>query len=153
MNTAATLKGRFGTLRFAVLGYEYPDAEGQGDRNWLVARVEWDSASSNVTHEGAILEADELRDLAAELSGAESDRDHRFLEPNFALHLARGSVSITLNDAVCDGASSFEVTTPVDPADVIAFGEALRRIAQQFPPREARPVRAASPARPGLAAA
>ena len=153
MNTAATLKARLGTLRFTVLGYEYPNAESPADCNWLVARVEWDSASSNATHEGAILEADELRDLAAELSGEDSDGEHRFLEPNFSLYLASGRISITLNDAVCEGAASFQVTTPIDPADVIAFGEALRRIAQQFPPRGARPARAAALACPGLAAA
>ena len=147
MNTAATLKARLGTLRFTVLGYEYPAAEGPGDCNWLVARVEWDSPSSHAAHEGAILEAGELRDLAADLWGEHGDGEHRFLEPNFSLHLAGGRITIALNDAVCEGASSFEVTTPVDPADVIAFGEGLRRIAQRFPPRDA------SLARPGLAAA
>ena len=147
MNTAATLKARLGTLRFTVLGYEYPDAESPGDCNWLVARVEWDSPSSHATHEGAILEAGELRDLAADLSGKRSDGEHRFLEPNFSLHLAAGRITIALNDAVCEGAASVQVTTPVDPADVLAFGEALRRIAQRFPPRDA------SLARPGLAAA
>ena len=147
MNTAATLKARLGTLRFTVLGYEYPDAEGPGDCNWLVARVEWDSTSSHATHEGAILEAGELRDLAADLSGTHGDGERRFLEPNFSLHLVGGRVTIALNDAVCEGASSFQATTSVDPADVIAFGEGLRRTAKQFPPREA------SLARPGLAAA
>jgi hypothetical protein len=150
MKTAATLKGRLGTLRFTVLGYEYPDAESPEDRNWLAARVEWESESSKASHEGAILQTHELRALAGALSDENSYGEHAFLEPSVALRRSRAEssvperVTITLFGEARHGEGRFEVTTPVDPADVLAFGEGLRRIAEQFPARQARPGLAAA---------
>ena len=144
MNTAATLKTRLGTLRFTVLRYEYPDAEGPGDRNWLVARVVWESEFCRASHEGAILETQELRALAVALADRGAYGEHGFLEPSFALLRipaeagAPERVTITLYGEARHGEGRFEVTTPVDPADVIAFGEGLRRLAEQFPGRQAR---------------
>jgi hypothetical protein len=139
MKTTATLNGRLGTLRFTVVGYEFPDVDSGEDGNWLVARVEWDSDSSKASHQGPILQTQELRALAAALSEGESDVEHALLEPDFALRLAPGRATITLSDEVCGGVVRFEVTSPVDAADVIAFGEGLRRIAELFPPRQAHP--------------
>ena len=127
-----------------MLGYEYPDAEGPGDCNWLVARVEWETESSRASHQGAILETHELRDLAGALADRNAYGEHGFLEPSFALArtpAAGGAperVTITIYGEARHGHGRFEVTTPVDPADVIAFGEGLRRLAEQYPARQPR---------------
>jgi hypothetical protein len=135
--TTATLNGHHGTLRLTVLGYELPDATDEGGE-WLVARVEWESRTARVGHEGAILLTNELDALAAALAGGSDLRpcELRFLEPHFALTRCgtpEGGTAERVRIAILgdppDGHEAFEASTAASTADIRAFGRALQKVA------------------------
>jgi hypothetical protein len=153
MNPTATLNGHCGTLRVTVLGFEDSDAtigadgasndaaDGHEDPSeWIVARVEWESRTARIGHEGAILLTTELDALAAALAdGGPRSRALRFIEPNFAITRSAPAdgdtaerVTIAIAGEPQDGHPSFEASTWAAPAAVRAFGRALRRIAQSL---------------------
>jgi hypothetical protein len=157
-NTTATLNGHHGTLRVTIVGFEFspcqrqalarravrgrcplefPDATNESG-DWLVARIEWESRTARVCHEGPILLTTELDELAAAMAGASSarSRELRFIEPNFALTRSASTdcatserVSIAILGEPHDGHEAFEARMTVSTPDVRAFGRALQRIA------------------------
>ena len=136
-NTTATLNGHHGTLRVTVLGYEHPDMATIEGGAWLVARVEWESRTARVSHEGAILLTTELDRLAAAMAGGSSTRPRelRFIEPNFALTRSASAddasaerVSVAIMGEPHEGNQAFEASTTASSDDVRAFGRALQRV-------------------------
>ena len=139
-NPTATLNGHHGTLRITILGFESPDATDAHDE-WLVARVEWESRTATVWHQGAILLSTELDTLAAALVGTSRPRCRslRFIEPNFSMTRSASAegatherVTIAITGEPRDAEQAFEAATTGCPDEIRAFGRALQRVAASF---------------------
>ena len=137
MNTTATMNGHHGALRITILGFEFPEAT-DADREWLVARVEWESPTARITHQGAFLLTTELDELAAALAGPGRPRCRalRFTEPGFSMTRSASfrwpapeRVTIAIQGAPREGGPAFEVSTPVSTDELRTFGRQLQRIA------------------------
>jgi hypothetical protein len=104
-------------------------------------RVEWESPTARIWHEGAILLTTELDALVTALAGSSSPRSRElcFLEPNFALTrcgtpegVTAERVRIAILGEPHDGTEAFEASTTALTDDIRAFGRSLQRIASSL---------------------
>ena len=133
-------------LELDVLGYEFPDAEGDYfDANWLNVGVHYDDGSLSFRQVDSCLLAFELEELTetldAILEGRETGTMTDFTEPYLTLSVTRtgDTYAVQLRFVYDTGSPWKEVSVrqAMDPRELVEMNAGLKAMYARFPRRDA----------------
>ncbi len=142
----AVLIGPSGTLRLEVLGWAYASRQQSWD-DWLLGRAEWNGSLGQLSFEGTLLLAGELRRWAEGLAHFLTDPgahawETDLVEPYVAMAVRsaadpeRFRMRLDIRGEPVLSGEHLDVESEIEAPALRKFAVALRRISEAFPPRE-----------------
>ena len=137
------------SIEFSIVGYQYPELEPSNeafdyDANWLIAEVKYSDSGINETYEDPCIMADDLAEIAEELSkildGSEEGYITDFMEPYLKIAAARADekIVIVFQFSYVTRKNSWKrrkVTALLSQEEVAEIVQSLRELVENYPVR------------------
>ena len=137
------------SIEFSIVGYQYPELEPSDeafdyDANWLIAEVKYSDSGINETYEDPCIMADDLAEIAEELSkildGSEEGYITDFMEPYLKIAAARADekIVIVFQFSYVTRKNSWKrrkVTALLSQEEVAEIVQSLKELVEKYPVR------------------
>ena len=137
------------SIEFSIVGYQYPELEPSDeafdyDANWLIAEVKYSDSGMNETYEDPCIMADDLAEIAEELSkildGSEEGYITDFMEPYLKIAAARADekIVIVFQFSYVMRKNSWKrrkVTALLSQEEVAEIVQSLKELVEKYPVR------------------
>ena len=137
------------SIEFSIVGYQYPELEPSDeafdyDANWLIAEVKYSDSGINETYEDPCIMADDLAEIAEELSkildGSEEGYITDFMEPYLKIAAARADekIVIVFQFSYVTTSNSWKrrtVTELLSQEEATEMVQSLKELVEKYPVR------------------
>ena len=137
------------SIEFSIVGYQYPGLEPSDeafdyDANWLIAEVKYSDSGINETYEDPCIMADDLAEIAEELSkildGSEEGYITDFMEPYLKIAAARADekIVIVFQFSYVTTSNSWKrrtVTELLSQEEATEMVQSLKELVEKYPVR------------------